>query len=216
MQDSLLKRNDAILVSALSRCLDRPKPLPADYAAQLPQEIRDFLGGGEDIDRGLLLSNPLTVELPPLPQAIGASADFTRQVRERLQSYRKRWRLFSPLVVPIKVTFLVVPPAQGKDLDNIALTVLPIVRDVLKPHVEPHLLAPEHPDEPDPDREKALARLRSLNAESVSAYQVIELPRAPQDPPEGVLRLALGAHSIWSWWDHVAQFLNDRAEQFES
>lgn len=41
--------------------------------------------------------------------------------------------IFSPLVVPVKVTFLVVPPQQGKDLDYIALTCLPLVHEVLRP-----------------------------------------------------------------------------------
>jgi hypothetical protein len=45
---------------------------------------------------------------------------------------------------------------------------------------------------------------------------VIELPRSPQDPPEGTLRLALGLHSHRGWWDHAAAYLGkaiERAEQ---
>jgi hypothetical protein len=45
---------------------------------------------------------------------------------------------------------------------------------------------------------------------SVTAYQVIELPRTSQDPPEGVLRLALGADSHRSWWDQVADYVDKR------
>ena len=74
-------------------------------------------------------------------------------------------------LVPITVTFLVVPPEQGKDLDNIALTVLPVAHEVLRRYLEPHLLAPSYPGEPEPWREEALARLRSVNARSVRAYQ---------------------------------------------
>ena len=118
--------------------------------------------------------------------------------------------------MPVTVTFLVVPPDQGKDLDNIALTALPLAHEVLRPHIEPHLLVPSCPDEPEPWREEALARLRSVNARSVRAYQVIELPRSPQDPPEGTLRLALGAHSHESWWYRAATYLGtaiERADQ---
>jgi hypothetical protein len=154
--------------------------------------------------------------LPALPQTSGASAEFTRKVRERLQTYRERWHLFRPLVVPVKVTFLVVPPVQGKDLDNIALTVLPIVHDVLKPHIEPYLLAPTRPDgDLDPDRDEALNRLRSLNANSVTAYQVIELPRSKQDSPEGTLRLVLGADTGRSWWETIADYTDQMADEFE-
>ncbi|WP_328709757.1 hypothetical protein [Microbispora hainanensis] len=92
------------------------------------------------------------------------------------------------------------PPEQGKDLDNVARVALPVVHDVLQPHIERYLLSRQPPDEePEPWREEALRRLRSRNANSVAAYQVIELPRAPHDSPEGVLRLALGsAHSYRS------------------
>jgi hypothetical protein len=66
-------------------------------------------------------------------------------------------------------------------------------------------------------RDDALARLRSVNARSVRAYQVIELPRSPQDPPEGTLRLALGPHSHrWSWWHRASDYLRtaiDRADE---
>jgi hypothetical protein len=216
MQESLLARNDAILISALSRYLDEPlwPPRGGLSAPPPPDELADLIRKSRRMTRGQLLANPLTVPLPALPQARGSSSDFTREVRERLQTFRERWHLFRPLVVPVKATFLVVPPAQGKDLDNIALTALPIVHDVLKPHVEPHLLAPRHPDDdPDPGRDEALARLRSLNADSVTAYQVIELPRTQQDPPEGILRLALGADTGKSWWDHITKYVDARAEQ---
>jgi hypothetical protein len=46
------------------------------------------------------------------------------------------------------------------------------------------------------------------------AYQVIELPRTPQDPREGTLHLALGPHSHrGSWWDHAATYLSNAIEE---
>jgi hypothetical protein len=163
--------------------------------------------------RNLLLSSPLTLPLPGLPRSEGQSEEFTRSIRERLEEFRARRPLFQSLVVPVTLTFLVVPPEQGKDLDNIALTALPIAHDVLRPHIEPHLLAPTSRDEPEPWREDALARLRSVNAQSVSAYQVIELPRSPEDPPEGTLRLALGRHTHESWWDQATRYLDAAIER---
>ena len=166
--------------------------------------------------RDLLLSNPFTLPMPALPRAEGESEDFARLIRDRLQKFRSRWPLFRSLLVPITLTFLVIPPEQGKDLDNIALTALPIAHEILRPHIAPHLLAPSWRDEPEPWREEAPAPLKSVNAQSVRAYQAIELPRAPQDPPEGTLHLALGPHSHGSWWDHTATYLGnviDRADQ---
>ncbi|TCN37855.1 hypothetical protein EV644_15020 [Kribbella orskensis] len=42
-----------------------------------------------------------------------------------------RFPILAPLRVPLRVVLLVVPPRQGKDLDNLALSVLPAVRDAL-------------------------------------------------------------------------------------
>ena len=39
--------------------------------------------------------------------------------------------ILAPLRVPLKVLLLVMPPQQGTDLDNLALTVLPAVQDTL-------------------------------------------------------------------------------------
>jgi hypothetical protein len=63
----------------------------------------------------------------------------------------------SPYPSGATVTVLVIPPEQGKDLDNIALTAIPIAHEVLRPHIQPHLLAPALRElGPDPDRAKAL------------------------------------------------------------
>ena len=109
---------------------------------------------------------------------------------------------------------LVIPPEQGKDLDNIALTALPIAHDVLRPHISPHLLSPTYGDN-EPWRDEALARLNSVNARSVGAYQVIELPRSQGDPPEGTLRLALGPHTRWSWWHRATTYVSSVIDQSE-
>ena len=116
-------------------------------------------------------------------------------IRASLEGFRERLPLFQSLLVPVTLTFLVIPPEQGKDLDNIALTALPIAHEVLRPHIAPHLLSPTYGDEERASQRDDLARLKSVNARSVRAYQVIELPRSPQDPPEGTLNLALGLHS---------------------
>jgi hypothetical protein len=73
---------------------------------------------------------------------------------------------------------------------------------------------PSWHEEPELWLEEALARLKSVNARSVRAYQVIELPRSPQGPLEGTLRLALGPHSYHgSWWDHAATYLSNAIEE---
>lgn len=163
-----------------------------------------------------ILSDLVTIPLSGLPQATGAAAAFEQAIREQLQAFKARNAIFRSLLVPVKITFVVVPSRQGKDLDNIALTALLIAHEILKPHIEPFLLAPTYKNnEPEPWRVEALARLRSLNAYSVRAYQVIELPRISSDPPEGQLRLSLGLHSGWSLWDRAAEYVDQEVKQYQ-
>lgn len=163
-----------------------------------------------------LLSFPLMLPLPGLP---GSSADrraFRDALSESMEAFRGRWPVLQNLVVPIRVTMLVVPPQQGKDLDNLALDVLPAVHKVLRPHIEPWHFTPGLLDEGDPadtqmkrTRDQALKRLKSLNAQSVTAYQVVELKRRPEHPAQGFLRLTLG---LGDGYDHRTQSLWQRAD----
>ena len=59
------------------------------------------------------------------------------------------------------------------------------------------------------DRVMEPYRLKSVNAHSVSAYQVIELPRSAHDPEEGLLRLALSSYTHRSWWDYATSYLEE-------
>ncbi|WP_188186914.1 hypothetical protein [Nonomuraea sp. SYSU D8015] len=210
-QTSVLARTDAVLLTGLCSYLDNLADSSPRRPGQWREAFEAVLHDSYRMSRHLLLSNPLTAPLPGLPRSAGDASTFVHGLREQLEDFRHRRPLFTSLVVPVTVTFLVIPPEQGKDLDNIARVALPIVHDVFRPHIEPHLLSPQPCDEDaEPWRVEALRRLRSLNANSVAAYQVIELPRTPQDPPEGVLRLALGADSHGSWWDRAAAYVDKR------
>lgn len=209
LQESILARTDAILAAEVSSYLG------SLTKTSTSAELDALLEKAQSQSRELLLSNPLALPLPGLPQRTGEAAQFEEQIRIRLEEFRARWPTLQALAVPVVITFLVIPSEQGKDLDNIALTALPIAHDVLRPHINPHLLSPvfRH-NGPQPWREEALRRLRSVNANSVRAYQVVELPRTSNDPPEGVLRFALGLHSTaGSWWHHAADYLNEKIEQ---
>jgi hypothetical protein len=119
VQDALLARTDATLIWALGSYLDNLS------GGGQPAELASILAKSRATIRNLLLSEPLTLPLPSLPRATGQSAEFTRMIRASLEEFRERVPLFQPLLVPVTLTFLVIPPEQGKDLDNIALTVLP-------------------------------------------------------------------------------------------
>ena len=208
LQKAILAGTDAMLASGLTDCLRPTNNIGAD------EQIAAILADAQAESRELLLSSPLTLPLPSLPRATGETAAFGRQIRAQIEEFRSRWPLFQSLLVPVTITFLVTPPAQGKDLDNIALTALPIAHDVLQPHIAPHLLAPRIPGrDPRPEHQQRLDRLRSVNARSVMAFQAIELPRTPADPPEGSLRAALGLHQHDSWWERASDYLKEKIEQ---
>jgi hypothetical protein len=208
LQEAILARTNASLITGLSMYLEG---LARD---DLPEKLAAIFKKSQAISRNLLLSDPFTLPLPALPRATGEAEDFIRLIRDRLEEFRSRWPLFRFLLIPVTLTFLVIPPEQGKDLDNIALTALPVAHEILRPHIAPYLLAPSYRGEPEPWRGEALDRLKSVNAQSVRAYQVIELPRSPQDPPEGTLQLALGPHSHHgSWWERAATYLSNAIEQ---
>jgi hypothetical protein len=125
LQQDHLAVADAVLTSALTALLGR-RNLPP-YLRSDPK-ISTQAAELDAMNRQMLLSSPITLPLPGLPTAEGQGEQFRRMVRDQLEAFRRQWPMFRYLVVPVKVTFLVVPPEQGKDLDNIALMCLPIVR----------------------------------------------------------------------------------------
>ncbi|WP_344574973.1 hypothetical protein [Actinoplanes palleronii] len=160
---------------------------------------------------GNVLRSPFSISLPPLPQTGAERAAFKSRVEVSLTEYHRRWLRWESMLVPLKVTLVVIPPAQGKDLDNLVLDVLPAVHKAFRPHIEPWLFAPIPANSADleADRARAVKRLKSLNSESVTAFQVIELRRSPGDPAAGMLRLVLG---LGYGYDHAAQSLWHRTD----
>ena len=208
LQEAILASTDATLLTWLADYLSTTRERSTD------EQIAAILADARAMSRDLLLSNPLSIPLPSLPEKKGGGKAFIQQVRPQIEEFRSRWPLFQSLLVPVTLTFLVIPPAQGKDLDNIALDALPIAHDVLQPHIAPHVLAPRYPGRAmDPEHKQEIARLRSVNARSVVAFQVIELPRSAADPPEGSLRAALGPYRYFSWWERASDYLERKIEE---
>jgi hypothetical protein len=205
LQDVHLARTDAVLAYAV-----------AGYLAhrRRREPYRDLFASTFTYHSHLLLSDPISLSLPGLPRRSGQGDAFQQAVRERFETFKASEPLLETLLTTIKLTFLVIPPEQGKDLDNIALEVLPIAHDVLKPHIVPFVRAPRIAGEPDDQWWAEIRkRLQSVNAQSVTSYQVIELPRSPRDPPEGVLRVALGRESNKSWWAAAGYYLDALIER---
>lgn len=160
--------------------------------------------------RRMLLSEPVAYPLPGLPSASGEGKEFRASVLVQLEELLRRRPVFNPLLVPLKVIFLVVPPIQGKDLDNIALTLLPVVHEVLQPRLE-HWFEwrKRRPRTGGAEVDVSSNGSRSSVKHSVAAYEVIEIKRTIDDPPGGYLRLALGSgDQRGSTWGRIADFVD--------
>jgi hypothetical protein len=212
LQLSLLATADKVIASALCTHPEwiagasQPKPYPA---ALLEADLRRQVADHEADAWMYLTSLPIIPILPRLPDAAGGHERFLADVRKHLDEYRRRLTVLTPLLVPLKITILVVPPSQGKDLDNIALDVLPIAHEVFRPHIEPSDDAPSMSGD-SPDQAEARQRFRSLNAISVTSYQVIELQRPSAGPEAGMLRLALGrGDDATSAWHKTTLFVDE-------
>jgi hypothetical protein len=147
------------------------------------------------------------VPLPPLPRQRGERRDFKQNLHEACRRFLSAHPSLSPLVVPLRITILVVSP-HDKDLDNLALEVVPVINEHFKPHQAPWLLDATYVGMPaglrryDVERRRRqLAQLKSVGELSVWAYQVIELHRRPEHPPEGWVSVVLGhgenRRSVW-------------------
>jgi hypothetical protein len=138
LQEALLRRTDALLAAAFSgaptsiagarepsrRHADNPRF--ASAYAMLDEVALNY--------RQMLMSHLIATPMPGLPRACGEGQAFRAAVRQALEELLVQQPVFAPMRVPLKIILLVVPPLnQGKDLDNLALTVLPAAQNVLRP-----------------------------------------------------------------------------------
>lgn len=226
VQEELLKSNDEWLTSIFlrdarrlmlgpSRVEDRPYGRWSSYG---PSEQDQVLFARQTL-RGLY-----SLELPPLPNARGGSAEFRIELEGVCAEFVAARPGLFPLVEPLRVTVLVVPPAKHHantaDLDNILLRILSTVDEQMKPPLNPWLTGPPPPGgmiiagEDALDRhQRGLARAKSLGETAIWAYQVVELARTSEDPAAGQVTLVLG-HGMndQSVWAQAARYANDNLD----
>ena len=144
------------------------------------------------IPRGWMLAPPFTLDLHHAPRREGDTDAFKTAVRSALEGYKRANRFLFPLSALLNVTILMVPPeGGGKDLDNLARLILPAVHEVLEPPSD--LLRTLGPL--DADDETVREELRALPKgprHSITEYRAFEIPRHPDDPRGGFVRLAVG------------------------
>ena len=149
------------------------------------------------VPRDQALAPPFALSLRHAPQKEGDTDLFKSELRTALETFKTRFPQIFPLTSLLNVTILMVPPeAGGKDLDNLARLVLPAVHDILQPPSDLSRTI-DLGSATDPiirswweDRIEALPKAPKY---SVTEYRAFQLPRFPNDPKEGMVRLAVGA-----------------------
>jgi len=125
----------------------------------------------------------------------GESKEFRERVRQGLLKAKARTPLLSPLLAPCGVTVLYLPPRNASriDLDNLVReSIIPAVHEILQPPATPRdFLLQVNPGEIDPHLAEMLERYKRAPKFHVTGYQVLCLPRTPEDPENGNVRLIL-------------------------
>jgi len=114
-RDIIERQKRLLMINKLDE-YDRPGGPKGKYLRKELMELRDLL--------------PMSINLGGLP-ARGKSREYKRRIRERLESLKKQFRLFTHILVPVELDVQVTPRALrlGKDLDNIMRDIAPIFAD---------------------------------------------------------------------------------------
>jgi hypothetical protein len=146
--------------------------------------------------RNMSLAPPFTLELPCAPQRKGDGESFDHTLRKALEDYKAKHHYLFPLATVLNVTILMIPPeGGGKDLDNLATRIVRPLHEIWAP---PSSFAHAYNTDNIEDQgireywEQARNELPKALKHSIAEYRVFELPRLPDDPKEGFVRLAIG------------------------
>lgn len=205
-QEFLLQHTGVLLRTNLAAAPEwvagaRPRRPRNDFGSPRLRELWADLDKANDADWSALISQPLTIPMPSLPVRSGEDEFFRAELDVQLAEFAGRWPIMVPLEEPLNVTILVVPPVYSrriitttsgrrpeKDLDNLALMVMPPLRKVFGPPTPSKL--------------------------AITSYQVIQLARKPSDPPAGYLRVVLGSEIRFrSDWDWIADYVDEHVDE---
>ncbi len=177
-----------------------------------------LIGALNQRSRGMAISDPFSLKMPEPPTKEGDTTVFKTEVSRILAAFKERYPLLFPLKVLLSVTVLYIPPegqpeGQIVDLDNLALLIIPYINEIIEPPstfvntVNPALLKE---GEWKNRFLTSFGKIPKMPRNSVTRYQVIELPRLEEDPTEGCVRIILGDGSyVTSLWGKVDEVIED-------
>lgn len=193
--------------------------------SQIMELFRPATGGKRDgimviraIIRDMITSPLISIDLGPIPIRGGESKIFQSNIEQKLNEFKISFPALFPLRTPVGVTIIYLPPAKGDvDLDNLARRVIPWIHRIFKPP-RTELSRTEFESISDLDLKewvvKQIAILKRMPRYAVTQYQVISLPRLPDDPDTGFVRLFIDRGSnVPTIWERVQQPIEEWMNQ---
>ena len=163
-----------------------------------------------------ITNSPIKIKLPRIPITEGETRTFKDIVRERLRTYKDKYKILEPLYTPIALEVIYKPPifSNGfyKDLDNIMRLIIPIFNETFNP--PPSYLSVYDFEERDMTQE-----LPKSVKYSVMKYEIFEIPRSEDDTEDGFISMGItgGLSCFNSMWDRINKIIREweRQDYFE-
>lgn len=168
-----------------------------------------------EIVAGWVTDSPIRMQLPNLPTEEGQRNQYKEQIREGMRGFRTHYDILEPLYIPVIIEVIYKPPiaSEGfyKDLDNIIRDfILPIFHDEFRPPpTHGAILSSVEYEDGDP-LEGMIRDIPKSVPYSVAGYEIVEIPRNPNDEEDGFLVVGLSpgsyaSHSLWYRIDEVIE-----------
>ncbi len=141
------------------------------------------------------------LEFGKSPSKNGESrSEFKAQVRIKLDKFKEKYKILFPLLQPIRVNILfILPKSNVADLDNIARYIIPFVNEVFQPPSDLH----RYLNKPSSDENEE--NLKPIPPNSISGYQIINIPRKETDDENGTILFVVSEGCFsWDLWSEIS------------
>ncbi|MBW1677721.1 MAG: hypothetical protein JRJ79_14240 [Deltaproteobacteria bacterium] len=173
------------------------------------------LRGISEIVAGWVTDSPIRMQLPSLPTEEGQRNQYKEHIREYMRGFQTHYDILQPLYIPVIIEVIYKPPiaSEGfyKDLDNIIRDfILPIFHEEFRPPpTHGSVFTSVEYEDGDP-LEGMIRDIPKSVPYSVAGYEIVEIPRHPDDEEDGFLVVGLSpgsfaSHSLWYRIDDIIE-----------
>lgn len=143
-------------------------------------------------NRDKLLNTSFFIKKVTPPNSQNSTSLFRINIQEVLEDFKRKNPLMFPLRHPLAVMILYVPPkGQIIDLDNLALSIIPKITEILKPPSSYLNLINNQSGNKEQQLiiEELKKKIPKSCENAIVSYQIFEIPRREQDPENGLVRV---------------------------